>query len=147
MLGILLFAIFGFNGNFEIKGYNEFSVSVPVEQAKSYADYQKTIAPIVNGNGGEFETISIFAEGDNTKIVVRYLNQISNQEKSHITTQVASKLGVELTDISAHNFVQPSVKNKDYIITAGIILLLVAVSTLFAYIRYNGASALAVVAS
>ena len=35
VLGIVIFAIFGMNGNFEIKGYNEFSITVGEKQRRN----------------------------------------------------------------------------------------------------------------
>lgn len=143
ILGIIIFAIFGMNGNFEIKGYNEFSVTVTGKTTEKFGTHQQEIGKIVNSFDGKFDNVSIYGEGDDTKYVVRYLKDVKGNEQLEINKLVAEKLGVELDAVSEHTEVAPIVKNTDYIYTAVAILLIIVIATIFAYARYNGASALA----
>ena len=52
VLGLLVIAIFGFNGNFEMKGYYEFSVNVT--ESTDYYKYGKVIEKTVDDFGGDF---------------------------------------------------------------------------------------------
>ena len=146
-VGIIVAAVFGMNGNFEFKGYNEFSVKVAYENSKEYNTYINKITNIVNTNGGKLDAVSYFDEGDNTKIVVRYMSNLSEDVKVEIEQQIVEQIGVDETDISDHVHVKPIVKAADYIYTATAILLLVTIATIFAYFRYNGASAISIIVS
>ena len=143
ILGTIIFAVCGMNGNFEIKGYNEFSVTVTEKTTEKFATHQQEIGKIVNSFEGKFDNVSIYGEGDDTKYVVRYMKDVNGNEQIEINKLVAEKLGVELENVSEHVEVAPIVKNTDYIFTAVAILLIVVIATIFAYARYNGASALA----
>ena len=144
VLGIVIFAIFGMNGNFEIKGYNEFSITVGEKATEDIATHQQEIGKIVNSFDGKFDNVSIYGEGDDTKYVVRYMKDVKGGEQLEINKLVAEKLNIDETMISQHTEVSPVVKNTDYIFTAAAILLIVVLATIFAYVRYNGASALSV---
>ena len=147
LVGILVFAIFGMNGNFEFAGYNEFSVTVSEKTTKDFGTYQREIGDIVNSYGGKFDNVSIYGEGDDTKFVVRYMKDLTEAQTLEINKLVAEKVGVDLELVSAHSHVGPAVKNSDYVYTAVSILLVIVLVTIFAYARYNGASALAVLLS
>jgi len=147
LVGILVFAIFGMNGNFELKGYNEFSVTVNEKTTKEFGTYQREIGDIVNSYNGKFDNVSIYGEGDDTKFVVRYMKDLNETQRLEINKLVAEKLNVEINQVSSHTHVGPAVKNTDYVYTALSILLIIVLVTIFAYARYNGASALAVIIS
>ena len=144
ILGIILFAIFGMNGNFEVNGYHEFSVTVGENATKKFGKHQQDISKIVNSFDAKFDNVSIYGEGDETKFVVRYLKDVNGNIELEINKLVAEKLGVSSDMVSEHVSVEPIVKNTDYIYTAVAILLIMVISTIFAYARYNGASALSV---
>lgn len=145
IVGIVLFAVLGLNGNFEIKGYNEFSVTVGEKATEKFASNQQEIGKIVNSFDGKFDNVSIYGEGDETKFVVRYLTDVNGNAELEINNLIAEKLGVDLENVSEHVYVSPVVKDSDYVYTAVAILLIVIVSTIFAYARYNGASALSII--
>lgn len=147
LIGILVFTIFGMNGNFEINGYNEFSITVTEKEAKDYSSSQRYVGDIVNSYNGKFDTMLVYGEGDGTKFVVRYLHDLSSSEVLEINKLVAEKLNVSVEKISEHTHVGPVVQTKDYLFTAVSILLIILVATIFAYARYNGASAMAVIIS
>ena len=86
--------------------------------------------------------MSTLGQGDNTILVVRYLNNLSDVQETEINQDVASKIEIDVVKISEHTHVNPIVTNKDYIFTAVAIMLLVVIATIFAYVRYNGASAI-----
>ena len=79
VLGIIIALIFGFEGNFEFKGYNEFSVNASTLNSSNYSKYSNEISSIVNENCGKFDTISVFDEGDEVKLVVRYSKSVSEE--------------------------------------------------------------------
>lgn len=147
VVGIIIAAVFGMNGNFEFKGYNEFSVKVGSENSSKYAQYQTEISKIVNAHGGEFDTMSVFDEGDDQQLVVRYMKDLKGSEQLEISTQVATKLGVAVENVSEHVKVQPTVKGVDYVYVVTAVLIIVAIASLFTFIRYNGASALSLILS
>lgn len=145
IVGIVITAVFGMNGNFEFKGYNEFAVTVDYNKADQYNNYIAEITNIVNSKGGNVDTVSYYDEADNTRIVVRYMSNLSTEMKVEVEQQIVEKLGVEADDVSDHVFVKPIVKATDYIYTATAILLLVTIASIFAYFRYNGASAISII--
>ncbi len=147
IVGIVVIACFGFNGNFEMKGYTEFSVSVHTYESKQISKFSKEIQNIVESNGGNFDNISVFGEGENTKLIVRYLNSLSGDKQTAINEAVITKLSLAEEDVTAHVKVSKIVRNADYVYTALAIILLVTVSSIFAYFRYNGASAITTILS
>ena len=145
LVGILIASIFGFNQNFELKGYNEFSVNVTA--SADLNGCKDTIVDVLNDYNAGFDAVSIMGEGDNTEIVVRYNKTLSNKDYAEMQAKLATKLIVDFEDISETSFVGPIAKDVDYVFTATAILLLVAGASVFAYFRYNGASALAIIIS
>ena len=143
IVGILIAAIFGFNQNFELKGYYEFSVNVTAQA--NINECTDVIEEVVNEFGADFDLVSVFDEGDNTELVVRYNKQISNKQFEEMEAKLANKLIVDIEDISETKFVGPVARDIDYVFTATAILLLVAGVSVFAFFRYNGASALAII--
>ena len=145
LVGILVFAVFGMNGNFELSGYNEFSVVVTDAKAKDFSKYQREVSGVINSYNGKFDTMLISGEGDNTQFVIRYSKDLSNGALAEINELVAEKLDDEISSISNHTHIKPIVKNADYVYTVLSILLIIVVASIFAYARYNGASALTVI--
>lgn len=147
VVGIIIAAVFGMNGNFEFKGYNEFSVKVGSENSSKFSNYQTEISKIVNSFGGGFDNLSVFDEGDNQQLIIRYTNNLSGAEQLEINAQVAEKLSVDASFVSEHVKVQPVVRATDYVYTATAVLIVVAIASVFAFVRYNGASALSLILS
>lgn len=145
IVGITLFAIFGLNGNFEVKGCYEFSVTVGENRTKKFVNDQRTISKIIDSYDGSFDTVSIYGEGDETQYIVRYINNIKEDDIEEINILVAEKLNVEASDISSHIRIKPVVKVSDYLFAGAAILIILLCATIFAYVRYNGASALALI--
>ena len=143
IVGILMFALLGMNGNFEIKGYNEFSVTVSEETTSNYSSHKSEISSVINSYNGKFDTILVYGEGDSTKYVIRYLNDINEASILEINELIAEEVDVDIDAVSEHIHVEGTLENKDYVYTAASILLVVVLATIFAYARYNGASALA----
>lgn len=143
ILGILVAIIFGFNGNFEINGYNEFSISATANK-KTYSNIYKQAEEVVNCYGGDYDSYSIMGEGDNTKIVIRYNNDLTIENQTKVNKDIAEALEIDIIKISEHKEVKPVVEAKDYVFTATAILLLVVAACIFAYVRYNGASSMAI---
>jgi len=143
LIGIIVAAIFGFNQNFELKGYYEFSINVTADAKVN--DFEHTIKTVVDEHGAKFDLVSVFDEGDNTQLIIRYTKAVSDKEFESIKTDLASELEIEVESINKNYFVGPTVRALDYVYTATAILLLVALTSLFAYFRYNGASALAII--
>lgn len=145
VVGVILACTVKLRGNFELAGYNEFSVKIGSETKVNAAS--KKIEQVVKSYNSGFDTILVYGEGDDTQLVVRYMKNLSADEKSEIATKIAEKLEIGVENVGEHNHVSAIVKNTDYIYASVAILLLVALSALFAFIRYNGASALAVIIS
>lgn len=145
LVGILLFAILGMNGNFELKGYNEFSVVVTEKAKEDFSSQKREVSSIINSYDGKFDTMLIYGEGDDTKYVVRYLNDLNDETVLEINKLVAEKLGVELDVVSEHVKVDGSVQTKDYVYTSAAILVLITIVSIFSYVRYNAASSLAII--
>ena len=86
IVGILVASVFGFNGNFEMKGYYEFTVDVKAET--NYSKFSLTIKQSVNKYGVNCDTILESGEGDNAQLIIRYSKTLSleNQEFSISST-------------------------------------------------------------
>ena len=145
VVGIIIAAIFGFNQNFELKGYYEFSINVTAEA--DINECTKEIEKVVDEFGADFDLVSVFDEGDNTQLVVRFNKNITEKTFAEMEAKLANKLIVDVDDIDEVYFVGPTAKSVDYVFTATAILLLVALTSVFAYFRYNGASAMAIIIS
>ena len=147
IIGILLFAIIGMNGNFEIKGYNEFQVTVNEDIADNYSKYKNRIISIVNSYNGKFDNVLVSGEGDDTKFVVRYLNDIDSTKELEINKLIAEEININVDSVSEHVHVEGALQNKDIVYTVVSILLIILIASIFAYARYNGASAMAIIIS
>lgn len=145
LVGLLVLAIFGMNGNFELKGYNEFSVVVTENKKEDFNRHKSEISSIINSYDGKFDCMSIYGEGDDTKFVIRYINDINAETIVEINNLVAEELGVDVDKVSEHVQVNASVRTKDYVYTIASILLIVTLVGIFSYVRYNGASSLAAI--
>ena len=86
LVGIIVLSIFGMNGNFEIKGYTEFSI-VAGEDSSTYANIYETAKEVVNSYGAGYDSYSICGEGDNTEIVIRYTEKISTDNQIKINSK------------------------------------------------------------
>ena len=128
-------------------GYNEFSVNVISEDSAKYKNYSKEIENIVNSFGGDFDNVSIVSQGDNSKLVVRYMKTLSADKQTEINQAIVTKLSHDayVPTITEHVSVNKVVKPADYIYTAAAILIVLLVATIFCGVRYNGASAIALV--
>lgn len=145
LIGMLVAGFFGMNGNFEFTGYSEFSFTVGSDAKVS--SYNTGVKNIIENNGGKFDTLSLSGVGDDAAIIVRYIGDLTTEQQNAINDAISSKYQVSTDDVSSHVAVDPSITKADFIFTAAIILMLLAASTIFAYMRYNSASALAVILS
>ncbi len=146
LVGVIMAVCLGFNTNFELRGYKEFTVNVTEKQTSNNSNIE-TIRGVLNAHGGKCDIVSISGEGDNSQYVVRYLKDFSQETIIEVNELIAEKLEVETTDISEHLAVKPMVKATDYIYTATAIVLLITLGCIFAYFRYNAASALTLIIS
>jgi len=144
IVGIVLWAVLGLNGNFEISGCSEFTIKAGADKSaysNIYAQAEKT----VNNYGGKYFTYQIIGEGENTEIIIRYYNKLSTENQTKVNAELASELELSLDRISSHVQVKPVATSLDYVYTISAILILVVIASLFAYFRYNGASSLSIV--
>lgn len=146
VLGLILGLIFGFNANFEIKGYNEFTIKAKESLVVEYKNINE-ITSILNDKGGNCDLVLTSKNGDNSKFVVRYLNDLSEENVVEVNKLISEKLEIETDAISEHLKAKPIAKANDYIFTAVAILVLLVAACIFAYFRYNIASAMTVVIS
>lgn len=151
LVGLLCGLVFGFNGNFELKGYNEFNISVGNLESKTVAKWEDSATDIVNKFGGDVFKTSIEEEGDNAKIVIQYNKTLKASTQDEVNKEIATKLGIAESEIpnyiSAHHQVGATVKGRDYLFTAVAIILLVTIATIFAIFRYDSACAMSLVLS
>lgn len=143
IVGILVLALFGMNGNFEVKSYTEFSIRAGEDSSK-YAAIVEETKDIVNSYKADYDNYLILGEGENTEIVIRYTEKISTENQIKLNDKLAKELNL---DISEHTYVQPIVDDIDYVYTVATILVLILIAVLFAYFRYNGASAVSLALS
>ncbi|MBE7076741.1 MAG: hypothetical protein E7374_02485 [Clostridiales bacterium] len=143
--GLLCGLAFGFKKNFEMGGYNEVTVEIGEVTKKEQKSMSNKVEKIIKSYNADLDTISVYDEGDNAKLVVRYLNDLSDKKEAQINTKIADKLEIEITKISEHTEVDPAVKTKDFVFTAVSILIIAVIATIFAWFRYNSASAITTV--
>lgn len=146
IVGIVLWAVLGLNGNFEFKGYNEFSIKAGADTS-SYSEVCDKVEDVVNAYGANYDGFQILGEGDNTELIIRYTSNLTNEEKAKVNSELVETLTISAENISEHVFVKPVVSTLDYVYTMSAILLLVVIASIFAYNRYNGASALTIILS
>ena len=147
IVGMLMFAIFGLTGNFEITGCNEFTATVTEQKAGELSKYQSDIASIVNSCDAEFDNVRIYSEGDNTQLVIRYTQNVTESKQFEMRKLVSEKLNIDISEVSEHVSISPVVNETDYIYTIASILILMVLASVFCFARYNGASALAIILS
>ena len=147
LAGLICGLIFGFNGNFEFKGYNEFSIAVGDLETKTVSKWEDKATDVVNKFGGDVYSVTIEGEGSNAKIVVHYNKTLKLSTQNEINNELATKLGVDESAISEHNHVGSSVQSKDYLFTAVAIVLVVTIATIFALFRYDSACAISLLLS
>ena len=70
IIGLVMALVFGFNGNFELKGYNEFGITVGTMDKKDRSDVVDETKKIINSYNGSYESYSIVGEGANTEIII-----------------------------------------------------------------------------
>ncbi len=137
VLAIIVGIFFGFNLNFEMKGYNEFSVNIVDNQTTNVKKHIAEIGNIVNSYGGKYDSTQIQGQGDNTVLVVRYSNDINDDVQIEINQKIAEKLEIDVTKISGHTEVGSRLNSRDIIFTIAAILVLITIVALFTYFRYN----------
>ncbi|MBR1987629.1 MAG: hypothetical protein IKA36_01185 [Clostridia bacterium] len=147
ILGLIIALIFGFNGNFEMKGYNEFNVTVGTMEKSDRKDALKDIEKIVNSYDASYDSYSIIGDGGSTEVVIRYTKNISQEKQIKINEEICTELGIEQSMVTEHTHVGASVRAEDYIFCATAILIILLVASIFAMIRYNVPSAIALVAT
>lgn len=147
IIGLVMALVFGFNGNFELKGYNEFGVTVGTMDKKGRKDVVDEAKKIINSYDGSYESFSIVGEGANTEIIIKYTKNVSNEEQVKISKEISEEVGVDISLISPHTHVDGSVRAEDYIFAATAILIILLVASIFAMIRYNVASAISLIAT
>lgn len=147
ILGLIMALVFGFNGNFEMKGYNEFSVTIGTMNKEDRNDAIEDIAEVVNSYKGSYDSYSIVGEGGNTELVIRYTKNVSQENQVKINQEICEELEIQSTMITKHTKVGASVRAEDYIFCAAVILVILLAATIFAIFRYNVASAISLLAT
>ncbi len=145
VLGLVFCAIFGLNANYEFTGYNEFSITVGTDSSK-YDNYIMKIESNVN-KYAEYQNVQIFDEGDDTKIIVKYVGDLSSDKQTELNTKISADLQLDISLISSHTEVSPIVEITDIIYSIVGILLLLIIAIIFTSVRYNSASALTLLIS
>ncbi len=152
LIGIVIMAVFGFNGNFEFAGYNEVEVRVGLASTSTYAS---KIGNILNEYGGKYEGYQVAYDGENTTLIIRYLKSVAKDKQQAINDKIAALSNENINVIvltqngteTGHVKVGSIITAKDYLYTTLTILIIIIFATIFAYIRYNGASAMTLLLS
>ncbi len=159
VIGAIVLGFFGMNGNFEFTGYYEFYVYVGSETSDYYTEFASEISDLVDAQGGEYYSYSIYDEGDDTRLVIKYLNKLTTTELSDLGSDISTKLysivgsnfdagdNTTIFTISEQSYVSGTVRAVDYLYCAVVIVLIMIVSAFFAKFRYNTASAFTIILS
>ncbi len=145
LVGVVIACIFGFRGNFELAGATEFTVRIG--STADTNECSRSVTSTVNSYGGSVESVVIFDDGDDTRLVVRYSREVNEVNQAKINDEIVTNLSLSGEDVSAHSFVAPTVRAKHYIFTVASILLIVVVASIFTAVRYNYASMITLLAS
>ncbi|MCQ2555938.1 MAG: hypothetical protein MJ149_01245 [Clostridia bacterium] len=145
LVGIVIACIFGFRGNFELAGATEFTVRIG--STANVNECSASVKSTVNAYGGSVEDIAVFDDGDETRLVIRYSNDVNEVNQAKINDEIVTKLSLSSEDVVAHRFVAPTVRAKHYIFAAAVILILLVVASIFTAVRYNFASMIALLIS
>lgn len=62
IIGIIILSLFGMNGNFEVNGYTEFSISAG-EDASKYPELIDSVREVVNSYKADYDGYSVYGEG------------------------------------------------------------------------------------
>lgn len=152
ILGVIVAAIFGFNGNFEFKGYYEVEMNVGLGSTSTYAN---KAGNIINSFGGKFEGYQVMSVGENTTVVLRYMQQLDEDKQKQVNEKIEQlstdtiKISIVIHDgyETGHVKVGSSVTNKEYLFTALAIIVILVISSVFTYVRHKGASAVTLIMS
>lgn len=142
--GIIMMSVLGFNGNADIKGYTTFSINME-ETLKSdkLSDYEKKVNAELVDSGCGLYSIQIAGEADSAKLIVKYKG--TPKDVATLNQNIADAINIDVTAISAHNKVKPSITSSDYIYAVACGLIIVTLMTLYVGIRYNWACGISVV--
>ena len=72
VIALIIFAIFGLNGNFEFNGYNEFSIKAGADATK-YNQIVETTIDVVESYNADYDGYLVYGEGENTEIIMLFL--------------------------------------------------------------------------
>ncbi|MBQ3502620.1 MAG: hypothetical protein IJA72_03045, partial [Clostridia bacterium] len=72
-LGVIMLAVFGFNGGSDVKGYNTFSITMGEDyQVSKLGNYTDEIKYALADRNADLQSIQVTGEGDYTTLVVKY---------------------------------------------------------------------------
>ncbi len=145
LIGTILSIVVGMPTNFELAPHSEFSISINEEQRKNIQTYANSVKSILDSYEAKYDSYSIYDEGDNTKLVIRYLSPLSDSNQERVNNAVVEQLKVDASAVSGHVTVGKIARDMDYVYTIVAILLMVLIASIFAFARYNGASAMAII--
>ncbi len=145
-LGAIMLIAFGFKGGADIKGYNTFNVNIGASyEADKLNDYTNDINSVLSSSKAELASVQITGKGDAITLVVKYYKDIKDEAK--FNTKLASELNLDVSKISAHNEVEPSLDSKDYIYAVACGLIILTIASIYVAFRYNLACTMTVLGS
>ena len=144
-LGVIMLAVFGFNGGNDVKGYNTFSITMGENyNVGKLGDYTDEIKYALADHKADLQSVQVTGEGDYTTLVVKYSG--TAKEVYELNATIASELEISVLNISEHTHVDASLTTKDYLyaVAGGLIILTLAV--IYIAFRHNIACAITALA-
>ncbi|MBQ8430785.1 MAG: hypothetical protein IJX26_02420, partial [Clostridia bacterium] len=138
LVGLIVFGIFGLNGNPDFKGCNLVSINIGEDITnKEFDKLSDKIETILAENKLDLYSVQIKGEGINTTLDVKYLGKVSDKKFEAVKVGFVAELDVEVSAISENQWLEKTVSSSDYIYTAVAILLVVLLASLFVLFRHN----------
>lgn len=143
LIGVLVAAIFGFNGNPEFKGCNMVNVNIGTTTSDSQLDdYNSKLDQIFASNDLNLYSVQLKGVGAETTLEIKYTGKKTQSKIDSVNADIVSELEVDASQISEHKKVSATIDSADYIwtIVAGLLILIFA--SVFVAIRHNLAYAM-----
>lgn len=143
LVGILVAAIFGFNGNPDFKGCNVVNVNVGTTTSDSKLDdYNSKLDKIFASNDLNLYSVQLKGVGAETTLEIKYTGKKTQSKIDKVNADIVSELEVDASQISEHKKVSATIDSADYIWTVVAGLLILIFASVFVAIRHNLAYAM-----
>lgn len=143
LIGVLVAAIFGFNGNPEIKGCHLVNINIGTTTTDSQLDdYNSKLNQVFASNDLNLYSVQLKGVGAETTLEVKYTGKKIESKIENLNADIATELEVDASQISQHKKVSATVSSSDYIWTVVAGLLILIFASIFVAIRHNLAYAM-----